>query len=318
METSTKNKQTTETINKMVNTAFSGLTAIDITELKEGFFNVAYEIKLSDGREVILKIAPPRDSIIMTHEKNIMFTEIEVMNLLKNKTDVPLAEVHYYDNSHSICTADYFFMSKLPGQSLNSMFAELDEESKKNVNYELGKLNLKINSLSGEQFGYYGQFDKQAKNWYTVFSSMVEDAVNDANALNIDIGVEYDVIKKLLSKNKNVFDEVQVPKLVHWDLWAGNIFVENGKVTGLIDFERCLWADELMEVAFRANNYNEDFYRGYGIKTLTDTQKIRARWYDLYLYLISVLECDYRHYEDRGAYHWARQMISETVAALES
>lgn len=47
------------------------------------------------------------------------------------------------------------------------------------------------------------------------------------------------------------FDEVTVPRLVHWDLRAGNVLVEQERITGLIDFERCLWGDVRMEVGFR-------------------------------------------------------------------
>jgi len=316
MESLTKNKQSYETINEMVHKAFNEVSVIEVTELKEGFFNVAYIIKLSDEREVILKVAPPKNALIMTYEKNIMFVEVETMRLLRSKTDLPIAEVLYYDNSYTMCESDYFFMSKFSGRSLNSITEELDEENKKSIDYKLGEFNAKINSITGEKFGYYGQPDKQEADWYKVFSSMVDNAINDAKALNIDIGVSADIIKELLSKDKAVFEEVKIPKLVHWDLWAGNIFIENGKVTGLIDFERCLWADELMEVGFRSYNHNENFFNGYRMGTLTDIQKIRVKWYDLYLFLIVVSECDYRHYEDREIYNWARQMIIETVDLL--
>ena len=50
-----------------------------VTELKEGWFNVAYNVKLADGREVVLKIAPPQDVEVMSYEKNIMYTEVTAM-----------------------------------------------------------------------------------------------------------------------------------------------------------------------------------------------------------------------------------------------
>lgn len=318
MESSTKNKQSGEIINEMIYKAFGEVKAVEIQELKEGFFNVAYKIKLSNEKEVILKISPPEDALIMTYEKNIMFAETDVMNMLRRKTDLPIAEVLYYDNSHSICKADYFFMSKIQGDSLNSISKEIKEEDKKNIYYELGKFNRSINNIIGKKFGYYSQADRQGDNWYEVFSSMVGDVINDAKALNIDIGTKYDVIGSLLERDKSIFEEVKVPKLVHWDLWAGNVFVENGQITGLIDFERCIWADELMEVGFRSYGYNEDFYRGYGIGELTQTQKIRVNWYDLYLFLINALECDYRHYEGREMYDWAKQKIVETIKVLSN
>ena len=51
-------------------------------ELKEGWFNVVYDLRLADGREVILKIAPPADAEILTYERNIMETEVGSMRLV--------------------------------------------------------------------------------------------------------------------------------------------------------------------------------------------------------------------------------------------
>lgn len=318
METATKNKQSFETINRMVAKAFHGLNAENVLELKEGFFNVAYLVALSDGREVILKIAPPKDSLIMTHEKNIMLAEVESMKLVKDKTDIPVAEILCYDHSHSICTSDYFFMSKIEGKSLNTISDALSEVDKVSINYHLGKFNAKMNSIVGDRFGYYSQPDKQDCNWYPAFSSIINDAIHDARALKIDIGVEYDAVNTILLHYKSCFDEVTVPKLVHWDLWAGNIFIENNKISGLIDFERCLWADELMEVGFRSQNQDENFLKGYGIGEFTDTQKARIKWYDLYLLLIVSLECDYRKYPDHEQLNWAKERIKKTVELLEN
>lgn len=66
MESKTKNKQSRQQIERMAQRAFAGLglAAGDeaVRELKEGWFNAAYAIRLADGREVILKIAPPQDA----------------------------------------------------------------------------------------------------------------------------------------------------------------------------------------------------------------------------------------------------------------
>ncbi|ADL50241.1 phosphotransferase family protein [Clostridium cellulovorans] len=313
MESLTKNKQTRETIKSMVEKAFDGVSILKVEELKEGFFNVAYSLELSDGREVILKIAPPKDSIIMTHEKNIMYSEVKSMKMIAENTDVPVANIIYYDDTHTLCESDYFFMNKLSGKSYSTIMNELTDEEKRKIDYQIGKLNAKINSITGNKFGYYGQPEKQGYKWFETFVTIMKDAIEDANSMDIELGVEAKFILDLLEKDKEYFDEVKIPKFIHWDLWAGNIFIENGAVTGLIDFERCLWADELMEVGFRTYGYNENFFSGYGIDELTESQKVRAKWYDMYLFLIVTLECDYRHYGDRGAYQWGTDMTREWV-----
>jgi hypothetical protein len=73
MESKTKNRKTREQIESIVVRVYNGLgLAADedaITELKQGWFNAAYNLRLADGREVILKIAPPQSAKVMLYEK---------------------------------------------------------------------------------------------------------------------------------------------------------------------------------------------------------------------------------------------------------
>ena len=311
MESLTKNKQSEETIRVMVNRAFGENSVKHIQELKEGFFNVAYEVELVNGKSVILKIAPKPESLIMSYEKNIMFSEVDSMKLVAQNTDLPVPKIYYYDNSHEVCTSDYFFMEKITGKSLAALSDELEPDVKAKLMMEIGKMNAKINGICGKKFGYYGQPDMQGEEWYGTFCMMVELAFADALKLGIDLKVSKLELLERLEKDKQAFMEVKTPRLVHWDLWAGNIFVKDGQITGIIDFERCLWGDELMEVGFRTYGSDDDFLRGYRHDKLTPNEKIRARWYDIYLFLLVGLEYDYRHYDSDESYVWATEMLTQ-------
>ena len=71
-----------------------------------------------------------------------------------------------------------------------------------------------------------------------------------------------------------------------------------------------------MEVGFRTYDYNKNFFEGYGIKELTESQKRRAMWYDIFLFQIARLECDYRQYDNRWAYEWSGEMLPKWVEML--
>ena len=58
MESLTKNRQNEETLRRMVGRFFHPLELQSYKELTEGYFNVAYEVTLSSGEAVILKVAP--------------------------------------------------------------------------------------------------------------------------------------------------------------------------------------------------------------------------------------------------------------------
>lgn len=304
----TKNRVSEECIRKMVQRAFGDERVMRTEELTEGFFNAAYRIDL-EGRSVVLKIAPPQEAEIMTHEKNIMFSEVESMRMAAERTEVPVAGILFYDRSRTVCQSDYFFMEMIPGSSFSGCMEMMSPEEKEAVYFETGKYNRMLNGIRNDRFGYFGQPDKQGDNWYEVFRSMVKDTYCDAGRKKIRIPVAEERLLRLLEADRTLFEMVKSPKLVHWDLWAGNIFVKDGSITGLIDFERCLWGDELMEVGFRTYGYEKAFFDGYGINTLSREQKRRAEWYDIYLFLINCLECDYRMYENRDIYDWGSSML---------
>lgn len=107
----TKGTVTEETIDRMVQRAF-GEKALEMQELKEGYFNIAYRIRLKD-RNVVLKIAPSPEIRVMTCEKNIMFSEVDSMRMAAKRTKVPVPRILFYDNSGSVIDREYFFMEML-------------------------------------------------------------------------------------------------------------------------------------------------------------------------------------------------------------
>lgn len=314
----TKNYKSEEQIAKMAGKAFGNVTIEEMIELTEGYFNVAYGIKLSNDKEVILKIAPTSESIVMTFEKNIMLSEVESMRKVASITNVPVPEILFFDDSGMLCESSYFFMEKLEGKSFSSCSDKLTQKQRDSVFWQVGKYTAMINGITGDRFGYFGQPDKQGSNWYEVFRSMLMDTFNDAERKNIEIKVDRSRILELLDKDKFIFEKVSKPRLVHWDIWAGNVFIKHSTVIGIIDFERCLWADELMEVGFRTYGYEKAFFEGYGMEGLDQEQTIRAKWYDIYLFLLSSLECDYRGYDNRDAYNWGNDMLIKWIHGMES
>jgi Ser/Thr protein kinase RdoA (MazF antagonist) len=94
-----KNRKTRQQIENMTIRAFEGLGlsagADAVTELKQGWFNAAYNVQLADGREVILKIAPPQNAEVMLYEKNIMATEVATMRLVRQNPAIPVPDIYF-------------------------------------------------------------------------------------------------------------------------------------------------------------------------------------------------------------------------------
>lgn len=310
----TKAAVSEDTVNRMTQKAL-GEDALEIRELKEGYFNIAYQVRLSD-RDVVLKIAPSPETEVMTFEKNIMFSEVDSMKMVAQRTEVPVPEVLFYDSSRDVTDREYFFMEMLDGKSLSSISDVLPEEQKQRIYYDMGRYTAMLNGITGERFGYYGQPDRQGEDWYEVFRDMLRDPFADAERKGIAMPVREDETLELLEWDRALLGAVETPRFVHWDIWAGNVFIADGQIRGIIDFERCLWGDPLLEVGFRCYEQNSAFFGGYGIKGLSREEKRRARWYDVYLALLWCLETDYRGYDNRDFYHMGCRSVLSGLEEL--
>jgi fructosamine-3-kinase len=313
----TQNIQSESTLARLVQRAFPERKLESVKELTEGYFNIAYEVSFEDGAQSILKIAPDPKVTVMTYEHNIMEAEVRCMQLVAENTTIPVPQVEFYDPSCTLCNSPYFFMEKINGKSLSSQKSLLTPEQVSHIHQAVGALNKEINQLTHDTFGYPSQKTLQSKNWFDAFTAMMKAVIRDAEQENIDFTLAPSDILNLLERDKALFGSILTPRLVHWDLWDGNVFIEDGKVIGLIDWERCLWGDPFLEVGFRSYGKSADFVKGYGIESFTEEETRRIIWYDLYFLMIAAQESVYRGYDTNDFYTWAIKLLHEKYAALQ-
>jgi len=308
----------------MVAKAFDGMFLADgedaVTELKEGWFNVAYQIRLADDHEVILKIAPPKSVEIMSYEKNIMSTEVAAMRLVHENKGIPVPEIYFYDDTYNLCDSVYFFMEKIKGENLEYVKANLPEEMKVSIERQIGEIIKKINGFPGTYFGYDGNPDLQANTWKEAFIKIMESLLEDAARKEVLFDFSYNELRAVVLKHAPALNDISKPCLVHWDGWNPNFFVKDGKIVGLIDFERALWADPLMEAQFRPLYGGEgvnNSMRGYGKTSFTSAEEQRCHLYSLHLGLVMNTECYYRNYDTDEIFNISRQLIDTTMSWLQ-
>jgi len=300
MESKTKNRKTRQQIEKMVARTFGNITLASdedaIQELKDGWFNAAYILRLSDAKQVVLKIAPPQHAEVMTYEKNLMTTEVESMRLVAQNPNIPVPKIYYFDTAKDLCDSDYFFMEKVDGDNLEHIYATLPTEMKAQIDQQIGHIIREVNQFIGSYFGYDGNPDLRGQSWRETFIKIMDSMLEDGIRKNTDYcGFSIDDIRATIQKHASALDEVTTPRLCHWDAWNPNIFVKDGRVTGVIDFERALWGDPLIEAQFRM--VGSESLKGYGKTTFTHTEDQRCQLYNLHLGILMKTECDYRHYE---------------------
>lgn len=325
MDSITKTSVTDEQIRQMAVRAFgAGVHIIAIKELTEGYFNAGYLVTvLLSGTEYqtryVLKIAPSPMVKVMRYEKDIMDMEVHVLKLIEGLDTVPAPKVLYYDDSKELIPANYFFMEFLEGRSLYQVRSNMTAESFAQISTELGEHVKAMKSVQSEKFGYVLQPDRSYNTWSDCFLTMIHEILADAEEQKVQLPYTYDEIREMFRARTDILDEVTIPCLVHKDLWEGNIFVDEktAKITGIIDCERALFGDPIMEIDCGLLRGNTEFLNAFlGRDSLTESEKIRSNLYNVYLYMLIVVEVPFRKYPDPRMEEWGRDQLNKAFHVL--
>jgi len=323
MESITKNRQSAKTLRAMIARAYGAAQVPDaeshdwVSELGHGWFNVAYCIRLRDGHQVVLKIAPPSHVEVMTYEHGAMAIELAALDLIGKHTSVPVPSVDFADRSHDLCDADYFFMPYVDAGNLGIVKDTLAPQELDACNEALGAATRELNGIRGQAFGpLAGPGDPS---WRACFLRMIGDVLHDGERRAVDLGCDYQLIRDVVAAHADSLDEVTEPRFVEWDLWDSNVLVRDGRIVCIIDHERAFYGDPLIEAGFTGTDLtafgdSAAFLRGYGHAEFTKTERLRRRLYTLYLILIMIIETDYRGHTDTQQYDWARERLHEIMA----
>ena len=111
-----------ETAAAIVSDAFGPeVTLARFTECTEGWFNAVHRLDLSDGRSVILKVAPPPHVRVLTYEHDLITTEVAMLGLVRVRTTVPVPAVLWWDDSARHLPSPLFLMEACPGRLLSEL-----------------------------------------------------------------------------------------------------------------------------------------------------------------------------------------------------
>lgn len=272
-------------------------------ELTDGWFNAAFLLSLPDGREFVLKVAPPPSVKLLRYEAEILRAEVEAMGRVKGLVPVPTVVAH--DAWGSVLSSPYFLMERLSGIPYNHLRETLNADQQRGVEVQTGRIVKALGIPGAKGFGLWnGPF---FTTWREAFEHLMTALRLDAEEAGVDLP---DGCWDAGLRHLSALNEVVEARLVHWDLWEGNLFVDPTTlaVTGVIDFERALWGDPLMEINFFLKR--DGFLEGYGADLVASPGGPSRRYlYDLYLMLVMVVESKYRGFT---AEHeaWPREQLA--------
>ncbi|WP_369251362.1 phosphotransferase family protein [Streptomyces sp. R41] len=292
---------------------------VDCRTLSGGTYNTVEELRLADGTRYVLKIPPAATVPGLSHERELLRSEAEFYQEAAT-VGVPAPEVVTAGERHLL-------MTHCPG----TPWGDLDPGEQAVLRRELGHLVARLHHVTGPGFGYpSGALGPLTPDWRTAFTTMYDAVLDDARRYDAWLPRPVDEVARTAKPAYDALDEVTVPRLVHFDLWQGNILVERSdstapRIGGLIDGERMFWGDPLADFVSLALlgdiKQDEDLLTGYqeagGRAEFDFSARQRLALYRSYLYLIMLVETVPRAPgAERVA--WVREAVApELLAALD-
>lgn len=320
MESRTKFPVTADDLASVVASHLGGAGLAEATECTEGWFNAVHQLTLDDGRSCVLKIAPPPDVPVMRYEADIISSEVAALRLIRRSTSVPVPEVLAWDTTCEVLPTPFFLMSKCDGVLLDGRRTELPAGASERIDAQLLEMLRQMHSIDVPSFGLPSSATHHDR-WSAAFAQLVNDLLADAADASVALPASHDEIRSLIDAAGPALDEVDAPVMVHWDLWDPNVFIDpvTHAVTGVVDLERVLWADPLLEAQFTGSRSMGDRLGPYGTDLFSPPGSVTRRClYDLYLYLVMTIECAYRNYGTPDIETLARAMLDETLTELRA
>jgi aminoglycoside phosphotransferase (APT) family kinase protein len=307
-------------VERVVHAAFGGAASLRAsTACDEGWFNAVHLLELDDGTDCVLKVAPPPDVRVQRYEHDLITTEVETLHLLSDRTDLPVPAVLAWDDSCTLLPSPWFLMERCPGVLLSRLRPTLDTDQQQDIDAQLARHLATMNAIVAPAFGRPDPTATHDRSWGAAFARLVDDLLADAADAAVDLPLPPAGFADIVAEHQPHLERVTSPRYVHWDLFDPNVFVDpdNHQVVGLIDFERVLWADPLIEGQFLGKRANDPIVEAYGVPLFDRPGALeRRRLYDLYLYLVMTIECAYRNYPSDDIEQFARPMLDATVAEI--
>lgn len=223
-----------------------------VRRLRGGKVNTCLAIGLGGGREVVLKVAPPSAYVGLTCERDIIRTEIDFYRRA-GQVGVPVPQVLATDFGRRTIDTDCFLMSLIPGRPLSQVRPWLPAWLLRGLRRDLGRTAAAIAAVEGPTFGYPSVAGLQASTYREAFARMIAAVLDDAARYAVELPVGRAALEALVARAAPVLDEVQTPRLVHFDLWDGNVMVALSRgvprLSGFIDGDRAFFGDPYAELA---------------------------------------------------------------------
>jgi aminoglycoside phosphotransferase (APT) family kinase protein len=249
-------------------------------------------------------------------------TEKIAYDLLR-ASEIPVPEVLVLDESKTLLPHAFLITTRLPGETVYDSWNGLDGSTREQLAFEAGRYQALLHQHTLPAFGGLSHL---AEGGFPTWSAYLEEYairhVRRARDEELLDSTTTTRIEQLLPRFQPLIAAVATGHLLHRDYHFENVLQQEGKVTGIIDFEWAMSGDPVFdhridETLGECPGSIEPFYSGYAsISPLTEHHRLKADFYRLLL----CLECVACWGRDPESADWMPgeyRRLAELLPALE-
>lgn len=253
-------------------------------ELGGGMYNSTYRLTV-EGQEhrVVLRVAP-EPARQFRSEQRLMRNEYASVPWLAPIASL-MPKVIAADWSHELVGRDWMIQSYLGGVPAPERLGDYPRTAWPTFFRQLGAITRSVHDVHGPHFG---PVNGPA---YAMWSEAVIASLEEIAADLDGAGLDSDDMRKVAavaSHGRAALDEVTEPSLLTGDLWTVNAMMDPAApeplITGVLDFDRCLWGDAAADWTIRMATAKADertaFWESYGMLDRSPAAAWRARVYE--------------------------------------
>ena len=315
---------TTDQVRRMCQRGFGNSVQIDsIQELGGGTFNTAYLITFADEYKVILRVAPPQTADTAWEDAFLMRSEHSMQPYFAPVAAL-MPKTLLVDFTHQIINRDYMFQTFIEGERWDDVWDKLTPAENNILWDQFGLIMKQIHGVRGELFGL-PRPGFQFERWSQTVIDRLERTLQASRELQLEV-TQLARILEMVRAHPQQLDEVQIPRLLHGDLWLFNLLITRGEtgssIAGVLDADRAWWGDPMADwtMFILAHAESEEghshFWRAYGPPEDTRAARFRKTVYDG-MHAGTALVWSVRN-DDEGTVQRAHGTLREVAEALPS
>jgi aminoglycoside phosphotransferase (APT) family kinase protein len=265
----------------------NGVQIDTIRGLGGGTFNTAYLITLADTSKVILRVAPPQTAETAWEEALLMRSE-HAMQPFFAPIAALMPRTLLVDFTHQLIERDYIFQTFIEGERWDEAWEGLTPEENNILWSQFGSIMKQIHDVRGKVFGLPRPGFQFAR-WSETVIDRIERTLEAAKRLQIDAS-DLARLLEIIKSRPEQLDEIQIPRLLHGDLWLFNLLIQRGtdgpSIVGVLDADRSWWGDPMADWTMFIFAHAERqaghtyFWQAYGQPTDTGGTRFRKAVYD--------------------------------------